>query len=146
MEKRDKQRLRKNRCALLDIEPSKISDYLIQEGVFSPQMMDEILTQPSTAKNQMGKLLNGLEKRGPDAYRKFRSVLCEFPVYRHLVEKLDKTPLPVDVDEVDGQPVGQERPRPSGVVTGRGQGRTVTVKGNNNFAIIGGTNTKVFIK
>ncbi|XP_071792686.1 death domain-containing protein CRADD-like [Asterias amurensis] len=144
MENQDKQRLRKNRCALMDIEPSKVSDHLIQEGIFSPQMMEEIFAQ-STAKGQMSKMLNDLEKRGPNAYGKFRSALCEFPVYQHLVEKLDNTCLPVDLDEVDGQPVRQESSRTAGVVTGRGQGRNVTITGNNNFAIIGGMNSNIFM-
>ena len=51
----------------------------------------------------------------------------------------------VDLDEVDGQPVRQESSRTAGVVTGRGQGRNVTITGNNNFAIIGGTNSNVFM-
>ena len=46
------------------------------------------------SQGQMSKMLNDLEKRGPNAYGKFRNVLWEFPVYQHLVEKLDNTSLP----------------------------------------------------
>ncbi|XP_022096561.1 uncharacterized protein LOC110982463 isoform X2 [Acanthaster planci] len=118
-----------------------------KHGVFTPDMIQEI-TSKETIKDQTGKLLNMLEKRGQDAYRHFRSVLLETG-YEHLVEKLDNTANNT-ADEIDGRAI---RPAQQGISStlqirnnqGRQNAQHVTnnVIGNNNFAVFGGHNLTI---
>ncbi|XP_038064581.1 caspase-2-like [Patiria miniata] len=146
MEDSDKRRLRRNRCALVDnIEPSRILDHLIECEVFTPDMCQDI-TSKSTTKEQTGKLLNMLEKRGCDAYRLFRNTLLKTD-YEHLVEKLDTTPT---ADEVDAKAIkspGQGQISsifiPGHQKKQDAQHITNNVIGDNNFAVFGSQNLTI---
>ncbi|XP_033633351.1 uncharacterized protein LOC117294910 [Asterias rubens] len=132
----DRNRLRKNRCNLVDIDPDRIKHNLIQEGLFTPQQMDDLLLSQPTPKDRMGSLLTKMEEKGPNAYSAFRDVLLQFH-YQALVDALDRTPLTA-TDEMDGAPLNQtDEPAKKVNIDISGHGSTAVVCGAHSTITIG---------
>ncbi|XP_071792687.1 uncharacterized protein [Asterias amurensis] len=133
----DKSRLRKNRCNLMAIDPDQIKHHLIQEELFTPQQMDDLLLSQPTPKDRMGSLLTEMEEKGPNAYSAFRKVLLQFPPYKHLLDELDRT-LVTATDEMDGAPLNQTDEPPAKNVS-------ILIRGNDSSAVVSGSHSTITI-
>lgn len=74
MLKCDRERIRKNFVVLISETPcSEVVSYLYQDGVFSEQVVNEILDEPFSKRNFT--LLYMLQRRGPKAFPSFIEAL-----------------------------------------------------------------------
>ncbi|XP_044066915.1 caspase-9 [Siniperca chuatsi] len=153
MEERHKKILQRNRTSLVrDLEPSNIYDGLLEKGVFTQDMIDEIKSS-GTRRDQARQLVRDLETRGSRAFLLFLECLQEtgqhslaellqsgaptiqlqpatpIQVVRPVVLPLPvSSPMDVDkqrIDDVPVYPIHRPSPTPSpSLERPRPQGRT----------------------
>ncbi|XP_022096599.1 caspase-2-like [Acanthaster planci] len=135
MDETDKMRLRKNRKVLVEnITPKEILDHLIQEGIFTPEICDEI--SRDTRQDQVRKILNELEKKGSNAFGAFCDSLRETRHYGYLVDALENT----NIDEPDMAPPKHEENSASGEGDGTSKTHTTPTIQRMEYNIIGDKN------
>ncbi|XP_029362255.1 caspase-9 [Echeneis naucrates] len=99
MEERHREILQRNRTSVVkDLDPSNIYDHLLEKGVFTQDMIDEIKSS-GTRRDQARQLLRDLETRGSRAFPLF--LLClEETGHHSLVELLQAGAPPVHLQPV----------------------------------------------
>ncbi|XP_013414814.1 caspase-2 [Lingula anatina] len=77
MDKFHRDQIRKNRLALIqDMEPGPVADYLVQEGVLTDAMLEDI-EAARTRRDKVSKILDDIPRRGPGAFEHFYNGLIE---------------------------------------------------------------------
>ncbi|XP_022096542.1 uncharacterized protein LOC110982455 [Acanthaster planci] len=140
-----------------NLDAKYVLDHLIEAEVLDPDDDEEIRAE-KTSRKRTERLLEILPNSRPDALKHFKNALQKD--YRHIVQKLNAVQVPAQIKK-EAQPgaVGQSIAAASTTAAVRSQkdggvttttkthagvtSRTTNITGNNNFVIIGGTNTTI---